>query len=165
MKISESLKYFDLEPGNIIPLLVASIFLSLPAIVLGNNILYALPVLITILLSLIYGERFIIAVILITLFTLVGEFNASLRSVIHFVDFSLLGIFFLKRFGLNFSTYPRIPKSLVYFLLLYGFAFLLSSAMSKYPFAGIGILAKQVAFFLIAYVFYSFIKDEGDVKI
>ena len=164
MKIIESRKSLYLEPVNIIPLLVVSIILSLPVIVLGNNIVYALPVLITIMLSLIYGERFIIAIILITLFTLVGEFNPSLRSVIHLVDFTLLGIIFLKKFGLNFNSYPRIPKSLVYFLLLYGFAFLLSSAMSKYPFAGIGILAKQVAFFLIAYVFYSFIEDEKDIK-
>ena len=36
--------------------------------------------------------------------------------------------------------------------------------MSKYPFAGVGIFAKQMAFFLIAYVFYSFIKDEKDIK-
>jgi O-antigen ligase len=164
LKISESLKYFDLGLRDLLPLLLASIFLSIPAIVLGNDIVYALPILITILLSLIYGERFIIAVILISLFTLVGEFNASLRSVIHFVDFSLLGIFFLKRFGLNFNSYPRIPKSVIYFLMLYTIAFFLSSVMSKYPFAGIGIFAKQLAFFLIAYVFYSFIKDEGDLK-
>ncbi len=98
---------------------------------------------------------FIIAVILITLFTLVGELNASLRSVIHFVDFTLLGILFLKKFGLNFNSYPRIPKSLIYFLLLYGIAFLLSSVMSKYPFAGVGIFTKQVAFFqLLTFLFF-----------
>lgn len=164
MKISESIKSFDLGPANIFPLLVVSIFLSLPAIVLGNNIIYALPVLLTISLSLIYGERFIIVIILITLFTLVGEFNPSLRSVVHLVDFTLLGLLFLKKYGLNFSYYPRIPKSLIYFLALYGTAFLLSAAMSKYPFAGIGIFAKQAAFFLIAYIFYSFIQNEGDMK-
>ena len=164
MKFSESLKSFDLGLVNIISLLAASIILSLPAIILGDRIVYSLPVLVTIVLSIMYGERFIIAVILITLFTLVGELNASLRSVIHLVDFTILGIFFLKRFGLNFGTYPRIPKSVIYFLLLYGTAFLISSAMSKYPFAGTGILAKQLAFFLIVYIFYSFIKDESDIK-
>lgn len=164
MKISESLKSFDLRSVNIYPLAVASVLLSLPTIILGNNIVYALPILFSILLSLIYGDRFIIAVILITLFTLVGELDRTLRSVIHLVDFTLLGIFFLKRFGLNFSSYPRIPKTLIYFLFLYGTAFFLSAAMSKYPFAAIGILLKQIAFFLIAYIFYSFIKDEGDMK-
>ena len=164
LNFHQTLKAVDFGPVNIISLLVLSLLLSLPAIFLGNNLLFALPVLITILLSLIYGEKFIIAIILITLFTLVGELNSTLRSFIHLVDFSLLGILFLRKYGLNFNSYPRIPKSLFYFLLLYGTAFLLSSVMSKYPFAGVGIFTKQMAFFLIVYIFYSFIKDEKDIK-
>ncbi len=164
MKISESLKSFDIRQVNYLTLLIFSILLSVPTLVLGNNIVYAIPVLLTILLSLIFGERFIISVILISLFTLVREFNASLRSVIHLVDFTLLGILFLNKYGLKISAYPQIPKSLIYFLVLYSIAFLLSSAMSKYPSAGIEILAKQVAFFIIAYVFYSFIKDEKEMQ-
>lgn len=165
MNISESLKSFDIGAIDKLLLFAISILLSFPAIILGKDIVYALPVLLLMLMSLIYGERFIIAVILITLFTLVGELNASLRSVVHYIDFTLLGIFFLKRYGLNFTIYPRIPKSLIYFLLLYGIAFLLSSVMSEYPFAGVGLFAKQMAFFLIAYIFYSFIKEELDIKL
>jgi hypothetical protein len=36
--------------------------------------------------------------------------------------------------------------------------------MSSHPQAGIGIIAEQVAFFIIVYVFYSLIKDEKDIN-
>lgn len=144
--------------------LLLSILLSIPAILLRDYAIFIFPVLIAIILSYIYRERFVIALILITLFTLVGELNRSLRLVVHLVDFSLLGLLFLKRFGLNFQEYKRIPKSLLYFVLLYFSAMLLSSVMSSYPLAGIKIIAKQIAFFMVVYVFYSLIRDKKDVK-
>lgn len=131
---------------------------------LGDFVLLSLPIFIMVILGYIYGERFIIALILITLFTLVGEFNRSLRIVVHVIDFSLLGILFLKRFGLNFNKYPKIPKSVLYFFLFYCFVMLLSSSMSEYPFAGIDLITKQIIFFLIAYVFYSLIQHNKDIK-
>ena len=164
MKLLESIKVIDLRAENVGSLIAVSLLLSLPAIALGSSLIFAIPVLIAILLSLIYGERFIIAFVIITLFTLVGEFNRSLRIVVQIVDFSILGYLFLKRFGLEFESYKRIPKSVIYFLLLYGMTFFLSSAMSNHPFAGLGIFAKQLAFFAVAYVFYSFIRNETDIK-
>ena len=130
---------------------------------IGNFAIYILPVIALAILSYIFGERFLIAIILISLFTLVGEFNRSLRVVVRLVDFALLGIMFLKRFGLDFKDYVRIPKSVAYFLLLYFSAMIISSGMSSYPSAGIPILLQQAAFFIIAYVFYSLIKDEKDI--
>jgi len=141
-----------------------SILLSLPVVLIGNSIALAIPIVLVILLSVLFGERFILAIVLITLFTLVGELDRTLRTIVQLVDFTFLGIFFLKRYGLDFESYSKIPKSIIYFLILYALAFIISSAMSKYPFYGIDIFAKQAAFFIIAYIFYSFIKSETDIK-
>ncbi|MCW8806138.1 MAG: O-antigen ligase family protein [Ignavibacteriaceae bacterium] len=164
MMIDYAIKIFKDTVQTKFNFFLISLLLSLPAILLSEWSILAVPMFFFLLLSLIYGEKFLIALILITLFTLVGELNSTLRSFIHLIDFSLLGILFLRKYGLNFNSYPRIPKSLFYFLFLYGTAFLLSSVMSKYPFAGVGIFTKQMAFFIIAYIFYSFIKDEKDIK-
>ena len=112
-------KTLDFAPTKTHDFLILSVVLSLPTILLGEKILFALPVVIVIMLSFIFGERFVFAFIIITLFTLVGELNRSLRIVIQLVDFTLLGILFLKRFGLRFNSYPRVPKSVIYFLVLY----------------------------------------------
>lgn len=159
----KSLNIKDIGSKENLSLLVLSIVLSIPAILLGENILLALPVVIVIMLSFILGERFIVAIIIISLFTLVGDLNKTLRSVVQLVDFTLLGILFIKRFGLNFYSYPQIPKSVIYFLILYFSAMIIAAVMSRYPFAGIGIITQQIAFFVVAYVFYSLIKGERDI--
>jgi O-antigen ligase len=161
----ESLKVPDIISRENLSFLILSIGLSIPAILLGENLLLVLPVIIVIMLSLVFGERFILAIIIISLFTLVGDLGRSLRSVVQLVDVTLLGILFLKRFGLNFQLFPTVPKSLLYFLLLYFSAMIISAVTSKYPFAGIGLITQQIAFFIIAYVFYSLIRSVKDIKL
>ena len=155
--------YQNTWPNNLNFILI-SILLSIPALLLGEWSIYILPVIFLITLSFIFGERFIIALILITLFTLVGELNQSLRTVVHLVDFTLLGFLFLQKFGLDFQEYPKIPNTIIYFLVLFFSSMIISSLMSSYPSAGIGIIAQQFAFFVIVFVFYSLIKDEKDIK-
>ena len=140
-----------------------SILLSIPAILLGEWAILVLPLIVLIILSYIYGERFIIALILISLFTLVGELNRSLRTAVQLIDLTLLGFLFIRSFGFNFNIYPRVPKPIIYFLILYFSAMVISSAVSAYPSAAIGIITQQFAFFVIVYVFYSLIKDERDI--
>lgn len=158
------IKSLDISSKGFYLLIFISIALSLPVILLGENLVFILPLLLVVILALIFGERFILAVIIISLFTLVGEVSRSLRSLVHIFDFSLLGYFFLKRFGLDFSNYPKLPRSIIYFLLLYFSTMIISSVMSKYPFAGVGLITQQAAFFVIVYVFYSLLSNQSDVK-
>ena len=155
--------YQNTWPNNL-NFILLSILLSIPAILLDKWSIYTLPLIFLITLGFILGERFIIALILITLFTLVGELNQSLRAVVHLVDFSLLGFLFLKKYGLNFQEYPKVPKTIIYFLILFFSSMIISSLLSSYLSAGIGIIAQQFAFFVIVFVFYSLIKNEKDIK-
>ncbi|MDZ7623249.1 MAG: O-antigen ligase family protein [Ignavibacteriaceae bacterium] len=163
--MTKSLKILDIISKENLTILILSIGLSIPAIILGENLLLALPVIIVIMLSFIFGERFILAIIIISLFILVGDLGRSLRLVVQLVDFTLLGILFLKRFGLNFKSYPTVPKSVLYFLLLYFSAMIISAVMSNYPFAGIGLITQQIAFFIIVYIFYSLISSVRDINL
>ena len=128
-------------------------------------IIYACAVLLIVFLAVIFGERFVYGFVIVTLFTLVGELGRSLRLLIQVTDFSLLAYLFLKRFGLQINLYPRIPKSLFYFLLLYYFSMIVSVLMSDYPLPGVILVARQTLFFLIAYVFYALIRDMKDIKV
>ena len=165
MKIIQSLKTIDIHSSENLSLLVLSILLCIPVILIGENILFALPLVIVIMLSIVFGERFIIAIIIISLFTLVGDLNRSLRTIVQLVDFTLLGILFLKRFGLNFRFYPKIPKSVIYFLLLYFSTMVISAVVSRYPLAGITIYIRQIVFFIVVYIFYALISSESEIKL
>jgi O-antigen ligase len=158
------LKIFNIGLKDSYQLLILSVMLSVPVIILGENIIFLLPLLVVVMFAYIFGERFILAIIIISLFTLVGEVSRTLRSLVYVFDFTFLGYYFLKRFGLDFSTYPKVPRSVIYFLLLYFFTMVISSSMSKFPFAGIGIITQQAAFFVIVYVFYSLISSQENIK-
>jgi O-antigen ligase len=158
------LKIFNIDLKDSYELLLLSVMLSLPVIILGENIILLLPLIIIVMFAYIFGERFILAIIIISLFTLVGEVSRTLRSLVYVFDFTFLGYYFLKRFGLDFHIYPRVPRSVIYFSLLYFFTMVISSSMSKFPFAGIGIITQQAAFFVIVYVFYSLISSQENIK-
>ncbi|MCZ7613352.1 MAG: hypothetical protein M5T52_07410 [Ignavibacteriaceae bacterium] len=157
-------KIFDNRLREIQSLLVLSIALSIPAILLSDYLFLSLPVLFLLILAVIFEKRFLIIIIIVSLFTLVGDVGRTLRQIVYLVDFSLLGYFFLSKYGLNFKSYPKIPKSLKYFLILYYSTMIISAVMSDYPFAGIGLMARQMALFIIAYVFYSLINSINDIK-
>jgi len=159
------LKNFNISLKDSYQLILLSVMLSLPVIILGENLILVLPLVIIVILSSIFGERFVLAVVIISLFVLIGEVSRSLRYLVYVFDFTFLAYVFLKRFGLNFRTYPKVPRSVIYFLLLYFSTMIISSVMSKYPFAGFGIFTQQVAFFIIVYVFYSLINNRNDVKL
>jgi O-antigen ligase len=158
------LKIFNIGLKDSYQLLLLSVILSMPVIILGENIIFLLPILVVVMFAYIFGERFILTIIIISLFTLVGEVSRTLRSLVYVFDFTFLGYFFLNKFGLNFRFYPRVPRSVIYFLLLYFFTMLISSTISKFPFAGIGIITQQAAFFVIVYVFYSLISSQENIK-
>jgi O-antigen ligase len=157
-------KTLDLKPTKNHIFLILSILLSLPTIVMGEKIIITFPILLIIMLSFIFEEKFIIAIIIISLFTLLGELDKTLRSLVHLVDFTLLGFIFLKTYGLDFRSFPQLPKSLLIFISLYFSVMILSSVLSKYPFAGVSLISQQLAFFVVAFVFYSLIKNVNDIK-
>ena len=161
----KSLNIKDITSKENLSLLVLSVGLSLPAILLGENILLALPVVLIVMFSFIFGERFIYGFIIVTLFTLVGDFSGPFRIYVQLTDFILLGILFLKRYGFGWTTYPRIPNSLNYFLIAYYFAMITSALMSRFPSAAVPLIIQQSIFFIILYLFYSLIRDEKDVSV
>jgi len=142
-----------------------AILLAFLAIGLSDYIIYGFGLVVMLFLFSVFGERFIIVFVIVTLLTFVGDVNPNLRIVVHVVDFSLLGILFLRRYGLEWGNYPSLPKPIIFFLILYYTSMFVSLVMSDYPTAGLPLLFRQSAFFIIVYVLVSLIRDEADVKL
>lgn len=110
-------------------------------------------------------KNFLLWLVVVTLLTLVGELNASMRLIIQITDVMILLYLFFFRFGLNISIYPKIPSAMLPFLLLYYFALIISTLMSNYPLAGMMMIIRQTVFFIIVYLLFAMIEDEKDIKI
>lgn len=155
-----NISYNELQSAFII-----SILLSIPTILLGENLIIILPIVVLLLLSVSLGERFVYGVIIIILFTLVGDVSGSIRIYIQLTSFILLGIVFIKRYGLKWAMYPHIPNSIIYFLIVYYFAIITSTFMSRFPLEAVPLIVQQSIFFLFLYLFYALIRDEKDVAV
>ncbi len=154
----------NLLVGNnfgVIILVVLSVFST---VILINDLFIGIAVLVISLLILLYDERFLFGLIIVTLFSIVSGFGSTLRLVVHITNFSLLGFLFIRHYGFNFTEYPKIPKPLLYFIGMYYFSMLISATFSNYFFSGLFLIGRQTAFFIIAYIFYSLIKDIEYVK-
>lgn len=146
-------------------IVVSLIILSVSITVLLVNYLFiGIAAIVVSLLILLYGERFLIGLIIVSLLSIVSDFGSTIRLFVQIINFSLLGFLFLKHYGLNFSDYPKVPKSILYFLVLYYFTMIITSILSQHFFAGIFMIGRQTIFFIIAYIFYALIRDLKDVK-
>ncbi len=145
----------------LIPLIILSVSIT---VLLVNYLVFGIASIVIILLMLVYGERFLIGLVIVSLFTIVSDFGDTIRLIVHIIDFSLLGFLFIKHYGLNIADYPKVPKPVLYFLALYYFSMIITSIFSNNFFAGTHLIGRQTVFFIIAYIFFALIKDVKDVK-
>jgi len=145
----------------IVPLVTLAVAIT---VLLVNYLLIGIVAIVICLSILLYGERFLIGLIIVSLLTIVSEFGSTIRLFVQITNFSLLGVLFFKHYGFNFSKYPKIPKSILYFLVLYYFSMIVPTIFSQHFYAGITMIVRQTIFFIIAYIFFSFIKDIIFVK-
>lgn len=145
----------------LVPLVILSVAIS---VLLVNYLIVGIAAIIISILIILYGERFLIGLIIVSLLTIVSDFGSTIRLFVQIISFSLIGFLFFKHYGLNFAEYPKVPKSILYFLALYYFSMIITSILSQHFFAGILMIGRQTIFFIIAYIFYALIRELKDVK-
>ncbi len=145
----------------VIPLVILSVSIT---VLLVNYLFVGIAAIAICILIMLYGERFLMGVIIVSLLTIVSDISSTIRLFVQIINFSLLGFLFIKHYGLTFAEYPKVPKPILYFLALYYFSMIITSVLSQHFFAGILMIGRQTIFFIIAYVFYALIKDLKDVK-
>ena len=144
----------------IIPVIIAS-FSSL----LIQNIWIAILIVLFAYLLILYGINFFFFFVIVSLLTLVGEFNHLLRLVIQLIAFGGLSFLFIKEYGLEFVRYPKVPAILLNFITLIFSVMALSTVFSNYLYTGAVQIVKLVIFFYLMYLLHSFIKSDEIAKI
>lgn len=159
-------KFMNTVSPDFKSLLIVTAPLTVLTVLIGPvYLLYSSAALLIVIFAVSFGDRFLYGFIIVTLFTLVGDVDETLRAFIHAIDFSLLGYLFLKKHGLRFSDYPKPPKMVISFIILYYISLLIPTLLSDYIFAGFEKIFRQSVFFIIAYILYSLIEDEKDIKV
>jgi len=111
-----------------------------------------------------YGRKLLISIILVSLLSFASDINVSIRLIIQISSFAGILYLFLDKYGLK-SSYPSIPNLLKGFLVLFYFSMLVSITFSNHPLDGMFLLLRVSIFFIIAYIFYSFLDSYDDIEL
>ncbi|MCL5031097.1 MAG: O-antigen ligase family protein [Bacteroidetes bacterium] len=110
------------------------------------------------------GDKYLIPFTIILFLVMTSDFTESYRNYINIFLILLLVYLYLKNFGLSLSYAIKFPKEINYVLALTLFSMLISSLFSEnIPFTLL-VTFRQIVFFIIVYIYFSFIKDEGAVS-
>jgi O-antigen ligase len=110
-----------------------------------------------------FKEEFILSATIILFLVLTGHEFEKVRSIVNFSLILVMTLVFLKKYGLNFQSYPRVPTQLVYFIVFLLLTLLLSSSLSIDPFSAYLSTLRSIVFFLVCYFYYSLIRNNSTI--
>lgn len=143
----------------------AAIILAITLSLIGNSYGFILILSMILLIVLIYSKKEIVVVliVLISYLTFTGPKLVSDRMVLNISALILLTVLFLMKFGFDFKRYPKIPRSLIFLILLLFLSFTLSTIVNGLPAISIAALFRMSVFFFICYLLYAFINTKKEL--
>lgn len=113
----------------------------------------------------VFNRNVFLFFIIVLLLTLPSSININIRFLIQIVSFFLLLYFFIKKYGLEFTKYPKLPGIWVTFFFLLFTSMLVAMTFSVYHFLGFQQIFRVIIFFLIVYFIFSLIENQQDLRI
>lgn len=154
MKYLETNKYLEIQ---------IAIGLSLVTAIFNYYVLLvAIGVL---LISLLDSKKtnFLLLLIIIGYISFTAEFYAQYRVYLTIGCSTLLFILFLKEFGLDFNTYPKLTGKVISFVSLLLITLTISTIFSSDIEISFLALLRTGMFLIISFIFYSLLKDERNI--
>ncbi len=106
-----------------------------------------------------YKEALLINCAILLSITYTGEDVIIARDYVTFLVFITLFVIFIKKYGLNFEFYPKIPDSLLYFFILLFVTLILSTTVSGLNTVSIQAIIRFIVFILLFYFVYGMISS------
>lgn len=146
-------------------LVLISVSIAFILAFIQEYVLIAALLLFSAMILLIYWEKIILGVIVISYLTTLTDFIGESRIIFNLLFTLLLLYLFLKKYGLNFKAYPRLPVIMIAFLVLFFSTLFLSTFFSDFFFVGSYSIITSLLFFIIVYMFYGLIENIKDIYV
>ena len=112
-----------------------------------------------------FGEKVLLGLILLNYLTGLTEYIGNLRVYLNILSTIILLYLFLKKYGLRFGEYPKIPKEITIFLITLFFSLSISALFSSFMIIGFTSIVTMLLFFCISYIFYALLKNEENIYV
>lgn len=146
-------------------ILILSVLSAVFVLLFPNFIWTEIVVLLIFLIITVLGEKTLLFIAIVSFLTLTSTININLRTVVQIFNGLVLSFLFFKKYGLEFRSYPKIPKEvgiLIFFVFL---SMTVATAFSHYVLLGIDQIIRTTLFFIIVYFIYSLVEDNSDIKL
>lgn|GEM_PF-952463 len=110
-----------------------------------------------------YGKEVILYTVVFLYFVVTSDFNEKLRLILNYGGLAALAAVFVWEFGISFKSIHRVPKKVLALVGITLLSMIISTAGSADPSKSSMFLIKQVIFFLIVFVLYSFTRKDEDI--
>ena len=157
------MKYLDLHNSR--SLIFLSIFLGIFGLLFISHLLMASAILLLLFISVGKGRKVFIFFVIISFLTLTSTISIQLRVLVQIFNFLILFFLFIKRYGLEFSKYPRISGDVLLLLIFLYISMMISTLFSDYISLGMVQMLRLTLFFILVYTIYSQIQDSRLIKL
>lgn len=105
-------------------------------------------------------------IILLSIFLFIvisRDISDLLRTILNAVTILALFYYFFRKFGMNFSSYPKLQRNIFHFIIFLITIMVLSSWFSADKITGMLSTVRQITFFCLWYILFSYLNDFSDV--
>lgn len=110
-------------------------------------------------------KEIIFIFVIVSSLVLTTTIDPTLRTIIQFLNYTLLSFIFLKRYEFQYQHYPRPPKVLIVYLSTLVLVMLISTFFSSHVYLGLSQIGRMILFFYLIYLLYALIVDEIIIKV
>ncbi|MEO8398799.1 MAG: O-antigen ligase family protein [Ignavibacteriaceae bacterium] len=146
-------------------IILISVLAALSALLIPKLLVIGILGILVLAMAQIYGEKTFVFISIISFLTLTSSLSVELRTAVQVFNILILFYLFFKNYGLDFKTYPKIPKELAILLFFVFLSMFTATFFSYYIFLGIQQIIRLVIFLAIIYFIYSLTKTNADIRL
>jgi O-antigen ligase len=108
-------------------------------------------------------QKLILPLIILSYIGITSDYLKDFRIILNLLSTFLLIYLFLKKYGLQYSKYPRVPNGVISFVILLFFTLIFSTIFSSYPLTSIAATFRMFLFLIISYIFFALLENKNSI--
>jgi len=142
-----------------------SIITGVLAAVLQPYLWIGIAALLLLILALVTDEKYILPAVIIAFLVITSDISEGLRIIINIAAYIILIYKYIKEFGISLNKSNEVPRIVKNFIIYTLIVLVFSSLFSVNILTGIIEVLRTTVFFILMYIFYSFIKSAKEIKL
>lgn len=134
------------------------------SVVLVDKLILLIPVIAFIFLLYLDYKPVIIITTFVGLISFTSGFGETERLLVQISSVGLLLFAFVKQYGTDWKTYPKLPLKIIYLVSAIILTIIISLFFTDYFSLGLQQLIRTLIFFLIIYFYYTLLTDRDSIK-